>query len=135
MVPVRYAVALTAALFLATSVLAQQGRQRRVFTNEDVASPAPAPAPEPAAKPALSEPAAAKSPPAEAAPAEAETSGEAAPADEEAPPPTPKEQLKRMTESQSAFRYVLDEFNKREQSETDSAQQARWREMSQCSRA
>lgn len=120
------------AIGLASPVLAQQGRQRRVFTNEDVASPAPpAPAPEPAAKAApgaeTASPADAKA----AAPAAAGTPGEAEAAAEDAPP-TPKEQLKRMTDAQTALRYVLDEFNKREQSETVAAAQAQWREMTQC---
>ena len=68
MVQVRYAFVLMAMLSLAASLSAQQGRPRRVFSNEDVARPAPsAPAAEPAAAASAPAPGEAKAPSAEGA--------------------------------------------------------------------
>ena len=138
MVPVRYAVVLMAVLFLAPSASAQQGRQRRVLTNEDVASSAPStpaaePAVEPAAKPAPAEPAAEKAPSAEAAPADAATS-DAASAEEQPPaaPPGPKERIQRLTEIQGAFQKAIEEFSARAGRESDMTQRMRWENLALC---
>ena len=107
---------------------AQSGRQRRVFTNEDVASPAPSvPAPEPAVKAAPPEPAGKAAPPAGAESAEAEP-----------PPPKPlselqpKERLQRLTEIQGAFQKAMEEFSARQGSENDSSRRMRWQNLTLC---
>ena len=131
MLPVRLAVILLASLLLALgaapSALAQQGRQRRVFTNEDVATPAPAP---PAAAPA----------PAEKAEASAEkpATGESAPAAPGAGAPAAAEQpggapppsgLALAQFLQGILRRFHTEFADKLDQETDSSRQERWRTM------
>ena len=136
MFPVRLAVILLASLLVALgaapSAFAQQGRQRRVFTNEDVAVPAPAPE-SPAAKPATSSETAAA--PAGTAAASAEkaagtesAAGTPAPAEQpgEAPPPGG---LALAQFLQGILRRFNAEFAEKLDQETDSSRQTRWRTM------
>ena len=132
---VRVAGLLVLVLGLPFPGFAQGGRQRRVFTNEDVASSAPStPAAEPAAKPAPAEPAAEKTPSAEAAPAEASTSDAAASGEEQPPPapPGPKQRLQRLTEIQGAFQKAIEEFSARAGRESDMTQRMRWENLALC---
>ena len=119
---------------LAWPALAQQGRQRRVFSNEDVARPAPSPpAPEPAAKAAATEPAAEKAPAGEATPAEAPTPDAAAA--QELPPAAPlgpKQRLQRLTEIRDAFQKAIEEFSARAGSESDVTRRMRWENLNLC---
>ena len=131
MLPVRLAVILLASLLVALgaapSALAQQGRQRRVFTNEDVATPAPPPPP-PATTPAeKAEASAEKSANAESAPA-APAAGAPAPAEQPggAPPPSGVALAQFL---QGILRRFNAEFAEKLDQETDSSRQTRWRTM------
>ena len=136
MLPVRLAVILLASLLVALgtapSAFAQQGRQRRVFTNEDVATPAPVPE-SPAAKPATS--AETSAAPAGTAAASAEKAAgtepaAATPAAAEQPGAVPPPSGLPLAEFlQGVLRRFHAEFAFKLEQETDSSRQTRWRTM------
>ena len=109
---------LLTAQMLPLAFAAQQRRERKVFTNEDVASPPKAPAPE-------------------------STAGEkAAPAPSPAPagqtPETklrgPGAELKKALEFQSAIKQAFEELSEKIETETDQFLKARWVSMADCMR-
>ena len=131
MLPVRLAAILLASLLLALgtapSALAQQGRQRRVFTNEDVATPAPAPPATATAPTEKGEASAEKPATGESAPA---APGAGAPATAEQPGAAPPPSGLPLAEFlQGVLRRFQAEFAFKLEQETDSSRQERWRTM------
>ena len=115
MISVRYAVLATALLFLAVVASAQRGK---VFTNDDIARPAPR---RPAAREAAAErqqPAAAEAAQATPAPTEQLTG--------------PQAELQKALEFQGIFRDSLEVFYEKLDQETDPARRDRWDRMATC---
>ena len=127
MLPVRLAIILLATILLALgtapSALAQ--RQRRVFTNEDVAPPAPAP---PAATTSAEK---AEAPAEKAATAESAPATPAAAADPAGAPPPGGMALAQFL--QGILRRFHAEFAEKLEQEADPSRQQRWRTMMELS--
>lgn len=128
MLPARLAVILLAVFCLALGAApaARAQRPRRVFTNDDIATPAPAPA-APAAEKAAApaeKPATAESAP--AAPGAGAPAAATAPQPASAPPPSG---LALAQFLQGTLRRFHTEFADKLDQETDASRQARWRTM------